>query len=51
MDENEKLREEILVAKKAQNKVSSKCVCGFEQKYYELDKAFMNQRTVTNQLI
>lgn len=31
--------------------VKAKCNCGYEQKYFELDKAFMNQRVVTNQLI
>jgi len=32
-------------------KPSERCVCGFEQKYDELDVVFTKQRSVANQLI
>ena len=54
VDTNEKLHEEkAILVKQLKNKQeeAAQCICGFEEKYYELDKAFMSQRAVMNQLI
>lgn len=53
IDENERLLQKIEELKRlsTNTKQNIKCTCGFESKYYELDKAFISQKAVINQLI
>lgn len=50
IDENERLLQKIEELKRLSTNIKPniKCTCGFESKYYELDKAFISQKAVIN---